>query len=300
MARDLALLVNPAAGRGAAARLGPLLRDRLSDAGFRVRELVGRDATESADLAAAAVQDGMDSLVVVGGDGLVHLAIQVAAGTAVALGVVPTGSGNDLARTLGLPRRDPLAAADVVVASRTRTIDLAVAGDRYFATVLASGCDAAVADRASRMHRPSGQLRYAMATLAELRAFRPIRYRLHLDDDVRDLDAMLIAVGNTPVYGGGLRICEGAAVDDGWLDVAVVKPVSKLEMMMFYPHLYSGGHVRHRQYERHRARTITLSAPGVVAYADGERMGALPLTVSVAPGALRVYAPQPAAEAPRP
>ena len=291
MARDLALLVNPVAGRGAGPRLRAQLCDRLRAGGFSVRELVGRDAQESADLAAQAVAGGVGSLVVVGGDGMVHLAAQAAASADVTVGIVPTGTGNDLARALRIPAKDPLAAADVVLASRTRRVDLGQAAGRYFATVLASGFDSAVAERASQMRRPAGQLRYSLATLAELRAFEPIRYRLELDGVPHELDAMLVAVGNSASYGGGLRMCEGAVIDDGRLDVAVIEPVSKMELVKVYPRLFSGTHVRHPRYQRHRVTTVSLAAADTIAYADGERLGALPLTVSVAPGALRVYAP---------
>ena len=291
MARELALLVNPAAGRGAGGRLRPVLASRLRASGFVVRELVGRDADESGALAAAAVEDGADSLVVVGGDGMVHLGVQVAAGADLTLGVVPTGTGNDLARALGIPTKDPLRAADLIVASHTRLIDLARTGERHYATVLAAGFDSAVADRAYRMRRPKGQLRYTVATLAELRVFEPIRFTVELDGERSQLDAMLVAVGNSPSYGGGLRICEGAELDDGRLDVVVIKPISKPELVRVYPRLFSGTHVGHPSYERHQATTVSLAAVGVVGYADGERMGNLPLTVMAAPAALRVYAP---------
>ena len=291
MARDLALLVNPVAGRGLGRQLRALLSDRLRAGGFCVRELEGRDAAESARLAAGAVAEGVGSLVVVGGDGMVHLAIRAAAFADVTVGIVPTGTGNDLARALRIPAKDPLAAADLVLASHTRRVDLGRAAGRYFATVLAAGFDSAVAERANRMRRPAGQLRYTLATLAELRAFQPIHYHLGLDGARHELDAMLVAVGNSSSYGGGLRMCEGAVVDDGWLDVVIIKPVSKRELVKVYPRLFAGTHVRHPQYERHRVRTVSLAGADVVAYADGERLGLLPMTVSVASGALRVYAP---------
>jgi diacylglycerol kinase (ATP) len=109
---------------------------------------------------------------------------------------------------------------------------------------------------------------------------------------VRHLDAMLVAVGNGPSFGGGLRITHGAEIDDGWLDVAIIKPMSKLELVKTYPKLYTGKHVNHPQYEHCRVRSITVTAPGIVAYADGERLGPLPLTVVVAPNALKVWSPR--------
>jgi diacylglycerol kinase (ATP) len=290
VARRIALLTNPAAGRGAGARAAALALPRLREAGFEVRELVGTDGPEALALAQAAVADGVDGLVVVGGDGMVHLAAQALAHSAATLGVIPAGTGNDVARYLGIPRHDPAAAADVVVGSRVREIDLGRAGPSYFVTVLATGFDSLVNERANRMRRPRGQLRYTLATLAELRVFEPLPYTIVLDGQQRHLEAMLVAVGNGPSFGGGLRITHGAEIDDGLLDVVIIKPMSKLDLVRTYPKLYSGAHVRHPQYEHHRVRTATVAAPGVVAYADGERVAALPLTVEVAPRALRVWA----------
>ena len=93
---------------------------------------------------------------------------------------------------------------------------------------------------------------------------------------------MLVAVGNGPSYGGGLRITEGAVLDDGLLDVVIVKPISKPALVRAYPRLFNGTHVTRPQYEHHRVRTVTVAAPGIVAYADGERFGPLPLTVECA------------------
>ena len=290
MARRIAFLTNPTSGKGKGARYAAVALPRIRAAGFAVEDLVGRDADEARVLADRALADGVEALVVCGGDGLVHLGAQAVAGTDVALGIVPAGTGNDVARYFDIPRKDPAAAADVVVASRRRTLDLARSGDKYFVTVLAAGFDAIVNERANRMTWPRGQMRYNLATLAELRVFQPIPYTLDLDGATRRLDAMLVAVGNGPSFGGGLRITEGALVDDGMLDVVIIKPMSKPDLVRTYPKLFKGTHVTHPQYEHHRVREVTLAAPGIVTYADGERFGPLPMTVSCAPGALSVLA----------
>jgi diacylglycerol kinase (ATP) len=208
--------------------------------------------------------------------------------TSTALGIIPAGSGNDVARYFDLPRKDPEAAADRVVAGRTRTVDLARSGSQYFVTVLAAGFDAIVNERANRMSWPKGQMRYNLATLAELRTFEPLPYTLQVDDRRLTFEAMLVAIGNGPSFGGGLRITEGAVLDDGLLDIVIIKPMSKLELIRTYPKLFKGTHVTHPQYEHHLARSVTVAAPGIVSYADGERFGPLPLTVECAPGALTV------------
>ncbi|WP_028660884.1 diacylglycerol/lipid kinase family protein [Nocardioides insulae] len=289
-AREIALLHNPAAGSGRGGSALPAVVRRFRDAGIAVRVLTGRDAVEAAELGRRAVLDGVEALVVCGGDGMVGLGARALAGSGLPLGIIPTGTGNDAARQFDLPRGDPLAAADRVIAGRTRTIDLARCGDRYIVTVLAAGFDALVNERANTLTWPPGRLRYTRALIQELRAFEPLRYTLDLDGEVREVEAMLVSVGNTESLGGGIRLTHGADPADGLLDVVLIKPVSKAELVRVYPSLFRGGHVRHPQYERIRVRRLTLAAPGVVAYADGERVGRLPLSVEVVPGALRVFA----------
>jgi len=288
--REIALLTNPTAGKGKGGRVRDRALERLRGSGLAVRSLQGRDADEALDLAHQCVSDGVDALVVCGGDGMVHLAIQALATTATPLGIVPAGTGNDVARYFDIPRKDPDAAVDRVVAGATRTVDLARSGSRFFVTVLAAGFDAVVNERANRMTWPKGQMRYNIATLAELRVFEPLPYTIQIDDRRLELDAMLVAVGNGPSFGGGLRITEGALLDDGMLDVVIIKPMSKPGLIRTYPKLFKGTHVTHPQYEHHLARSVTVAAPGIVSYADGERFGPLPLTVECASGALTVLA----------
>jgi diacylglycerol kinase (ATP) len=288
--REIALLTNPTSGRGRGARHRDVALARLRESGFVVRNLQGRDADEAADLARACVADGVDALVVCGGDGLVHLGVQAVAGTGTPLGLIPSGTGNDVARYLGLPRTDPVAAADRIIASRLRTIDLARSGERWFVTVLAAGFDAIVNERANAMTWPRGQMRYNLATLAELRTFRPIPYVLELDGETMEHEAMLVAVGNGPSFGGGLRITEGALLDDGLLDVVVITRMSKPKLVRSYPRLFTGRIDGVAEYVHRRVRTATIAAPGIVSYADGERFGPLPLTVECVPGALDVIA----------
>jgi diacylglycerol kinase (ATP) len=287
--RELALLSNPVAGRGRHDRTVATVADRLRQGGSSVRVLVGVDAADSERLARQALAEGVDGLVVCGGDGMVNLAAQVLAGSGTPLGIIPTGTGNDTARALGLAIKDPLAAADVVVVGRTRVIDLARSGGRYFLTVMATGFDAAVNEKANRMSWPKGQLKYTVAIVAVLKEFRPIHYTLDLDGETRQVDGMLVAIGNGDSMGGGLRVTHGAELDDGLLDVVLFTSVPRRELIRVYPKLFSGGHTTHPAYERHRVKRVTVAAPGVVAYADGERFGDLPLTVEVVPAALTVF-----------
>jgi diacylglycerol kinase (ATP) len=282
------MLVHPGSGGGRGARHAAIAEPRLADAGFRVRRLQGRDGDEARELARQAVDDGVETLVAVGGDGLVHLALQSVVHSSTTLGIIPSGTGNDAARYFDIPRNDPSAAADVVVAGRTRVVDVAKTGPTYFLCVLSAGFDAIVNERANRMTWPRGQMRYNLATVAELRTFKPLHYTLDLDGTAKNLEAMMVAVGNGPSFGGGLRITEGAVLDDGLLDVVLFRPITKPDLVRTYPRLFKGTHTTHPAYEHHRVREVTVAAPGIVAYADGERLGPLPMTVCAVPRALKV------------
>lgn len=284
-----ALAVNPTSGRGRALAAAAVVEQQLARAGWSVERVQGRDGPDAERRCRAAVADGVDAVVAVGGDGMAHLALQACAGTPTPLGIVPTGTGNDLARALDLPLADPAASADLLLQSRVRTVDAVRTGNDWWACVLGTGFDGAVNDRANRMRWPRGRRRYDLAVAAELRSYRPGRFVLHLDGVRSEHDAMLVALGNAASYGGGMRVCPGAVVDDGLLDVVVVGPLSRTRFLRLFPRVFTGQHVADPAVTVRRAREVTLEGPAwATAYADGERLGGLPLTSTVVPGALHV------------
>ncbi|MCW2838792.1 MAG: diacylglycerol kinase [Aeromicrobium sp.] len=291
----LALVVNPTSGKQRGAAIARRAADRLHRAGHTTTTIQGEDAPAARDRLKQAIDAGLDGVVVVGGDGALHGVLEHVADSDLVFGLIPAGTGNDTARSLGIPAKDVDAAVDLVVAGHVRTIDLARTDEAFVATVIASGFDSLVNERANAMTWPRGNMRYNLAIIAELRAFRPLEFSLTLDGRTIEREAMLVAVGNGPSFGGGLRICEGASMDDGLLDVVVINPVSKAKLLRVFPQLYRGTHVTIPEFERHRVRQVTLSSPGIVAYGDGERLGPLPITATIRPGALRVFAPRPPA-----
>ncbi len=291
MSRRVAVLVNPTSGKGRGMRAGVAAAGRLREHGFVVDEMAGTDAVSAERVARTAVADGYDAVVAVGGDGMLGIVLQAVAGTGTPLGLVPAGSGNDFARLLGMTPHQPVAAADVVAAWQVRVVDAARAGERWFAGVLSSGFDSNVNERANAMTWPKGRSRYNLAILAELRVFRPLPFTLVLDGEELSAEAMLVAVGNGSSYGGGMQVCPGAKVDDGLLEVTVLGRISKPEFLRVFPKVYKGTHVEHPAVTVHAAREVSLRAPGVVAYADGERVQPLPVDVVCVPGALHVLVP---------
>ncbi|MBA0050705.1 diacylglycerol kinase [Streptomyces sp. AJS327] len=297
MTSEITLFVNPSAGRGRGAHAAQPAASALRHAGFAVRTVVGDGAEDALCRAREAVAAGTGALVAVGGDGMVSLALQAVAGTDIPLGIVAVGTGNDIARATGLPIREPAGAARLVAealkAGHHRPLDLGRAGERWFGSVLASGFDSRVNDRGNRMRWPSGRLKYDLAMLAELAAFRPIPYRITLDDGPPlETEATLVAVGNGSSYGGGMRICSDALMDDGLFDLTVVGRCSRATLLRVFPRVYKGTHLSHPVVSTYRARRVRLeiAPPGgpVTGYADGEPLGPLPLTAETVPGAVRL------------
>ncbi len=288
-----ALAVHPVSGNGAAGRLTESVAARLRPAVDRLDVLVANTVEESRALMTDSRAAGLDVLVVLGGDGAAHQGVQFCAESGVALGLVPAGTGNDFARALGIPD-NPHAAVDLaarqIAEGKRRRIDLGRAGDAWFATVLCSGFDALVTERANRLSWPRGPRRYDVAILAELAAFRPRPVLLRTDVETLELDATMIAVGNTPFYGGGMRICPGADPEDGRFDVTVVGNATRRDLLRMLPGVRSGEHIAHPAVRTLKASRIHLAGSDLPVYADGEPLGRLPIDISCVPGALTVLA----------
>lgn len=290
----ITLLTNPAAGHGNARHAAERALARFQQRGVSVNHIVGSDAHHARQLLDEALAAGTDAVVVAGGDGVISLALQSLALGDVPLGIIPAGTGNDHAREYGLPTGDPEAAADVVAEGQTETIDLGrITEDggavSWFGTVMAAGFDSLVSDRVNRMRWPHGRMRYNVAMVAEMSKLRLLPFRLTFDDDEPlDIELTLAAFGNTRSYGGGMLICPGADHADGLLDVTMVHSSSRTKLIRLFPTVFKGTHVLLDEVSTRRAKSIRVECPGINAYADGDYVAPLPVTVSAVPGALQI------------
>lgn len=288
------MVVHPASGLGRAGRIAGTVADRLRAVVDDLVTVAADTVEDSHRLMHKARDAGLDLLVVVGGDGSAHQGVQFCADTGTALAVIPAGTGNDLARTLAGAPEDPLKATDTLVRAikdgEHTTIDLGrVDGGPWFAGVLCAGFDSAVNERANRMRWPSGPRRYDLAILAELAKLRAGRLTVDADGSRAELEATQIAVGNIPFYGGGIPICPAADPADGLFDVTLVRKASRFDLVRMLPGLRSGNHVHHQMVTTSRTAKIRIGeANGWIAYADGERIGPLPVEVTCVPNALKV------------
>lgn len=266
----------------------------IEAAGHSVVPLHPTGPADIAETVAKARADGMERLVVAGGDGLIHHVLPALATTDVILGIVPVGTGNDFARALGLPSRLPAAVAAAL--GPARPVDLVAADDgRWAATVVTGGFSGQVNARANNLRFPPGQQRYTVATLAELRRLRPVTLTLTIpagegeeggSELVEQHSATLFAVANTRYFGGGMAICPAARPDDGLLDVTIVGPVSPFQLARMLPTVFPGRHVRHHAVVTRRARRIHVETDANL-WADGEPFGSGG-RLEAAAGALRV------------
>ncbi|NQX11488.1 diacylglycerol kinase [Microbacteriaceae bacterium VKM Ac-2855] len=292
----IVVAANPQAAFGRRRDAGDEVAALLRSAGYAVDFCRADSYVALRDVVRAALDPVPDALVVVGGDGMVHLGAGLLAEGPIALGIVATGTGNDAARSLGLPISDVSAATARLLASlrsSPRSIDLArvdrVGAEReWFVCVLSAGFDAVVNERANRMRHPRGAGRYVLALLRELVFLRPLRYRLVIDGVSESVDALLVSVANGGSIGGGMRIAPSAVLDDGELDLVVVHPLGRIAFLRFFPRVFRGSHVTLSAVSLRRCRSVRIEVEGVTAYADGERIGPSPWEVTMVPGALRV------------
>jgi len=279
------VLGNPAArgGTGDVERVVDELRAR----GRRATMLRADSALASAEAARGAVADRAERLVVVGGDGLVRIAVDAVAGSPTVLGIVPQGTGNDFARALGLLDGD--LAAHVGAALRDPVPVDAVRTDHgWVASVATAGFSGDVTARANGLRWPRGQQRYTVATLLQLPRLRRVHARITVDGVAHEADNTLLAIGNTAYFGGGMRICPDARPDDGLLHVVVIGPVPVTTFLRVFPRVFGGGHVRHPAVSTWTGRVVSVEGDEGDMWADGDLLGPLPLTCEAVPGALQV------------
>ena len=287
-----ALVINPVAGQGKGATVGTYVAGYLNSRGIKYEIIIGRSGLDQADSLQRFLDRNPDcsGVIAVGGDGLLHLVLQKITPAQVPLAVIPAGTGNDFVRTLGWSPDDVDAILQAVLSEKPQSVDLGLVDGEWFAAILSTGFDSIVNEKANTMSWPKGPMKYNVAIAIELPRFAPRQYEIVLDDRTISTQAMLIAVANGRSYGGGMLVCPHADIADGYFDVMVLHPVSKLEFIKVFPRVFKGTHITHPAVEIVRSKSVKISSDAV-AYADGERIGQLPVSAQCISGALMTWLP---------
>lgn len=260
--------------------------------GVQYRMITGASAEHTSGNLATFLKNeqGCAGVVAVGGDGLVHLVLQQVAETDIPLVVIPAGTGNDFCRTLGWPLDQVETILEAVLHQPATKVDLGLVDGEWFGAILSTGFDSMVNERANAMKWPKGPSKYNVAIVLELLGFKPRNYEIDIDGQHFSTKAMLIAIGNGQSYGGGMRVCPNADLRDDLLDVMVLSPISKLEFLRVFPKVYAGTHVKHPAVKILRGKRVRINSEAI-AYADGERIGVLPVQAESVPAALLTWLP---------
>jgi diacylglycerol kinase (ATP) len=280
-----AIAINPKSGHGKGAIVGQEVIQFFAQREIQYQTFSGATADElKKDLETFLSSNQCSGVICVGGDGLAHLVLQLVVPRSIPFAVMPAGTGNDIVRTLGWSLDDITGYLDRVINETPKPIDLGNVDSEWFAAILSTGFDSVVNERANSLSWPKGPQRYNVAIALELPRFRPLRYEIELDTEKISTEAMLIAIGNGRSYGGGMYVCPQAQLNDGLFDVMILEPVSKVEFLKVFPKVYSGSHISHPRVRIVRSTKVKLTA-SAIAYADGERIGAAPISAECVRGA---------------
>lgn len=297
----LGIVVNPTSALGRGARVAHHVLAACEKAGYHAIEISGSSADECASRLSGAISRGLRGLILVGGDGLLSLVLQVPGARALPLGVVPAGTGNDFARQFGLPRSTEEAVARILGSlDAPRPVDLGVVTreghePRWFAGGLSLGFDAAINRRANAIRLPLGPVKYQLALLAEIAFLRVRTFTVRATGSdggefERSFEGILSTVMNTRTIGGGIPLAPRAIMHDGLLDLVEVTRCTKLRLLSVLGLLARAKHEGLPEVTITRVQSVRLEAGNEVAFADGERVGPGPFEVRVAPAALALLA----------
>ena len=285
-----ALVINPVSGQGRGTTVGTYVAGYLNQHKVDFAIVTGNSSISLSDHLKIFLEKTPDcsGVIAVGGDGLMHIILQVVVPFQIPFTIIPAGTGNDFVRTLGWDLEKIDSQLNRVVTTNPSPINLGLVDGEWFGAVLSTGFDSVVNERANTMQWPKGPMKYNAAIALELPRFTPRHYEIILDDRTISTEAMLIAVANGRSYGGGMLVCPNANISDDLFDVMVLRPVTKLEFIKVFPRVFAGTHVSHPAVEIVRSRSVRIESKAV-AYADGERIGQLPIVAECIHDAVQTW-----------
>jgi YegS/Rv2252/BmrU family lipid kinase len=289
-------IVNENAGNGRGAKVWQQVETQLQARGTVYTKISAKSGAEANEQTERLLRNTiLKAVTVVGGDGTLHGILPLMKGTGIPVGIIPAGSGNDTSRAFGIPR-DPVGALNVILSGHTRLTDViaTTAGgeSQLTLTAIAVGLDGAVASdvNGSRYKRwcnrlGLGSLTYVIGFFRALSRFNPGEVKVTMDGVVHRFErGWLSAIANIASYGGGLRICPEARFDDGHLHVCIVHGCSVWRILLVFPALLSGSHVKHRNVTLLKGYQVKIETKGrFLAFGDGEPSGETPIEAALLP-----------------
>ncbi len=290
------VIINPAAGSGRSESQIPLIKKTLLKMGFEAEYETTTAPNEGTNIALQAAKTGSyETIIAVGGDGTVNEVANGLVGSNVLLGAIPAGTGNDITSALGIPM-ETVAACHLLKKGKTRKVDMGLVTGRnrkrYFIGVSGIGFDAEVTKKANETSKRymTGTLPYAISIFLVLSKYSPIQFKIKIGNyNAIPFEAMMVSVGNGPMYGGHMKICPEARLDDGLFDLVIVGNVPRFHFIRLFPHVYEGKHIRHHSVALKRFKSFELSGDRTtLVQVDGELLGYLPMKFKTIPAALNV------------
>ncbi|WP_239616132.1 diacylglycerol/lipid kinase family protein [Cohnella mopanensis] len=294
----LLFVVNENSGNGRGRKIWAKVEEQLQNRGTDHIKVVANSEMEAiTQVSELLACNNVRTIAAIGGDGTLHSLLPLLAEANIPFGLIPSGSGNDSARSLGIPK-DPIKALEIILAGQTLKIDLLETksdnGHKQLTlTAVAVGLDAAVADDVNRSSYKGwcnklgiGSLAYVIGLLRAMASFKPAPIKVTLDGNVHEFkNGWLSAVSNVSTYGGGLKICPTAQPNDGHLHVCIVHDCSVLRMLLIFPTVLWGKHIRFRRFVTTLSgNAVSIESPSpLLAFGDGEPSGQTPISAVVVP-----------------
>lgn len=280
-------IVNPSAGHGKCERRWLELQKKI-DGRYPFDVIYTKQRGEAESVARNACERGVKRIFIVGGDGTINEVINGVKDSPVELGVIPFGTGNDLAKTLDITSKIDVLENMLLHPEQwqTKALNVAEINDRLFVNACGIGFDGRVAKNVNdnRLMKQLGALGYFIGAMTTLFSFSPMKIDLSIDGEEYSIEnGWMLAVGNGPYYGGGMMICPSASMEDDFLDLCIVANLTKPKLLRFLPMVYSGKHTRLTEYVTFRkGKNITINCHGEgISHADGELIESTQLDIKL-------------------
>ncbi|MDR5658897.1 diacylglycerol kinase family lipid kinase [Serpentinicella sp. ANB-PHB4] len=275
-------IINPVAGKHNSEATISIIKEKMKKHGLKHEIKITSRVGEAKQLAKDAISSHIDTIVAVGGDGTIHEVLNGMVNSNKNLGIIPAGTGNDLARTLGLPL-DIEESLDKIIEGKIKKIDIGCFNEEYFINFASVGLDALIASEANKIKKLiASKYAYILSVILSLTRFKSPKLKIRIDDLYMEKDIMLVAICNGAYYGGGMKIAPKADLQDGCFDICIVNKMNKLKLLWLFPSIFKGNHIKYKDVEMFKGRKVEIDYEGYIEVnTDGEIKNARPVCLEI-------------------